>query len=70
MKITQDTSRAIESHVKKRVCHVGSTIMEVEVAVFRYKRALTRNNESTLYILLSYGYRACKGIIILISYCL
>ena len=32
----------------KRMCHVGSATTEVEVAGFRYKWALMRNNECSL----------------------
>lgn len=45
---TSRTSCAIESHVNKRVCQVGSTIMKVEAALFWYKRALMGNKESSL----------------------
>ena len=40
-------SRAIESRVNRRACHIESTIMKVEVAVLWYKRALMGNKEST-----------------------
>ena len=46
--ILRSMSCAIESCVNKRACHVGSTIMEVEMTVFWYKRALVRNNNFTL----------------------
>lgn len=41
-------SRAIVSHVHKRVCQVGSTIIKVEVAMFWYKQLLMGSKESSL----------------------
>ena len=45
---TRGMSHAIELHVNKRVCHVGSTTIKVEMAVFWYKWVLIGNKELSL----------------------